>query len=309
MAFITKPLPGNRKFGAVIANLLPSQIVDPGVRKALYDLWIDKGVLVFQGIAGGRDTQLNLSRVFGELEVHPLPEARNVPEEPELIALIYKPGETYVVEVDNEERGAYLPWHSDLIYVDRINRGGLLRAIDIPSRGGYTGFIDQIELYSSLPENLKARIDGLSVIYHNNPDTKKFGKKAKLLRRNKSGTGTPEKYGHVAHPMVFTQTETGRKVLNVSPWFAVGIEGMENVEGDTLLASIIDYCEDDTHAYYHHWQPGDMVLWDNWRMLHCAYGVPVNDTRRVERTTIKGDYALGRLVRGPAIADELRIDI
>jgi taurine dioxygenase len=37
-----------------------------------------------------------------------------------------------------------------------------------------------------------------------------------------------------------------------------------------------------------------MVLWDNWRMLHCAQGVPPGEERRMRRTTIAGDYALGR---------------
>src|SRR5262249_7141712 len=154
-----------------------------------------------------------------------------------------------------------------LIYVDRINRGGLLRAITIPKRGGYTGFIDQIDLYSKMPADLKAQIEGLNVIYHYDSTVKKFGKIVERRRRS-DRPNHPERYPHVAHPMVFTQKETGRKVLNVSPWFARGIEGRENTaEGDALLARVIDFCEDESRAYYHHWEPDDMVLWDNWRML------------------------------------------
>jgi taurine dioxygenase len=285
-------------------------ISDSDTRKALYDLWIEKGLLVFQGMSGGRDTQLKLSLIFGELEIHPVPEAR-MPEQQELTALSYKPGDGIVVAVNNEERGAFLHWHSDLIYVDRINRGGLLRAVQIPSHGGYTGFIDQIELYTKLPGVLKARIEGLNVIYHYNPAVKKFGRQSELREGSAAmKRASPEKYGHVAHPMVFTQTETGRKVLNVSPWFAVGIEGMENQEGDALLAQVIDFCEDESRAYYHHWQADDMVLWDNWRMLHGCYGMPKDESRRVERTTIKGDYKLGRVVRGAsAFSEEQRVSV
>jgi taurine dioxygenase len=292
----------------VVKNLTASDLDDPEVRSRLNNLWIDKGLLVFNEMAGGRQTQLKLSRVFGELEIHPVVEAR-MQEQPELTALIYNPGAGAVVAIDNEERGAYLPWHSDLIYVDRINRGGLLRAIRIPPQGGHTGFIDQIELYATLPDDLRVRVNGLSVIYHYDPTVKKFGKKAERRQPSPQRPMSPERYGHVAHPMVFTQVETGRKVLNVSPWFAVAIEGMENSEGDALLARIIDHCEDESRAYYHHWQPDDMVLWDNWRMLHSAYGVPKNETRHVERTTIKGDYQLGRVVRGAAFTAAQRVDI
>jgi len=50
------------------------------------------------------------------------------------------------------------------------------------------------------------------------------------------------------------------------------------------------------NAYDHMWQPGDMVLWDNWRMLHCARGVPDGMYREVHGTSIAGDYALGRVL-------------
>ena len=91
-----------------------------------------------------------------------------------------------------------------------------------------------------------------------------------------------------------SQPETGRKVLNISPWWADAIEGMENAEGDALLREVIEHCSDPTRAYFHTWSLDDMVLWDNWRMLHCACGTPMGMKRLMRRTTIFGDYALGR---------------
>ena len=43
-----------------------------------------------------------------------------------------------------------------------------------------------------------------------------------------------------------------------------------------------------------------MVLWDNWRVLHCASGVSPEQTRVMHRTTIAGDYALGRALESGA---------
>jgi taurine dioxygenase len=102
--------------------------------------------------------------------------------------------------------------------------------------------------------------------------------------------------------MVYTQAETGRKVVNVSPWHAVAIEGMENEEGDALLREVIDHLIRPEMAYYHQWQNDDMVLWDNWRMLHSARGVPPGEQRKMRRTTIAGDYALGRRLGETAAA-------
>jgi taurine dioxygenase len=37
-----------------------------------------------------------------------------------------------------------------------------------------------------------------------------------------------------------------------------------------------------------------MVIWDNWRMLHAVSGHDPSYERIMYRTTIKGDYGLGR---------------
>ena len=80
--------------------------------------------------------------------------------------------------------------------------------------------------------------------------------------------------------------------------FADGIYEMGGPAGDALLAEVISYCIDPKETYFHQWQPDDMVLWDNWHMLHCAAGVAPDDTRLMQRTTIRSDYALGRNLDG-----------
>jgi taurine dioxygenase len=300
MTFKVEALPGNYDFGAVILGLTSTAIDDADVRRALYDLWIDKGLLVFRGMDGERATQMKLSRVFGELEIHPLPSAR-LAEFPYLTQLRYDPDDGFIVDTGTELRGGYLAWHSDLIYVDRINRGGLLRAVKMPATGGRTGFIDQIDIYHKLTDELKMRIAKLNVIYHAdmNMELKKFGKKVTVKRHLKGaekGYAATAGYPYVVHPLVYTQVETGRKVLNLSPWFAQAIEGLDAEESDELLETLAQHAEDDHNAYYHAWRLDDLVLWDNWRMLHCCDGVPLNEQRTVERTTIKGDYQLGRVL-------------
>jgi taurine dioxygenase len=312
--FQAESLGNNLPFGAVIRNLDEAAIQSPQVRQALYDLWIDKGLLAFRGTKGDRATQVELSRIFGELEPHPV-EIHRLPDFPELTRLHYDPDEGSIIVVDGEARGGYIPWHSDLVYVDRINRGGLLRPVTIPTSGGFTGFIDQIYLYDTLPADLKRRIEGRSIIYHTDGfafHRKRFGKPVETLRAiesNRRNYDALMAYPRVAHPIVFEQAETGRKVLNVSPMFTQAIEGMDPVESDALCAEIVAHCEDESRAYFHDWQPGDMVLWDNWRMIHCAYGVPLDQHRTVERTTIKGDYALGRIISGVAVDEENLVDI
>jgi taurine dioxygenase len=309
-------LPGQKSFGAVVIGLTEEMLADAQTRQDLNELWIDKGVIVFRGMAG-IGTHIRLSEVFGEPEEHPLLRGVDQPREHKLIIdLVFDSSIGDLYEVDGELRGSWLPWHSDLIYLDKINHGGILRPVVVPERGGETGFIDQIAAYDALPPELKREIEGLSVVYKHAIDSSlaKFGKRPeRCLRLHPYQVRTaqhPAVQHRVIHPMVYTQKETGRKVLYVSPWFAEGIEGKENAEGDALLQQVIERLIQPQRAYFHRWQEGDMVLWDNWRVLHCAPGVPVGCHRHMRRTTITGDYALGRKENPEAVfPDELRAGV
>lgn len=300
MGFRVSPLPGNHAFGAVVTELDPVAIRDPDVRRQLGDLFTDKGVIVFKGLAE-LDTQIALSEIYGEPEIHPLLVGIERPREHFVIAEIdYVEEDGDLYELNGELRGGYLPWHFDLAYMKRINRGGILRAAVVPGKGGETGFIDGIAAYDDLSDDLKQRIEGLHVIYRYSADasTAKFGEvpeKCLSLSRNiRLALEHPSIRHPVTHPMVYAQKETGRKVLNISPWHAVAIEEMENEQGDALLKEVCDHMIRPEMAYIHEWVKDDMVLWDNWRMLHSARGVPPGEKRKMRRTTIAGDYALGR---------------
>ena len=79
---------------------------------------------------------------------------------------------------------------------------------------------------------------------------------------------------------------------------AVGIEGRENAEGDALLEEVFRHIAGHSKAYYHQWELGQMVTWDNWRVLHCVTGCDPTYPRRMHRTTISGDYGLGAFENG-----------
>jgi taurine dioxygenase len=303
MGFAVADLPGQAEFGAVVSGLAPERLDDPALRQALYDLWIDRGVIVFRGLEG-LDVQVRLSEVFGEPQEHAMTRGLGLERESELIVDIEyneENGAGTLYEVDGERLGSWLPWHSDLVYTAEINHGGILRPVVVPERGGETGFIDQIAAYDALPDHLKRAIEDKWVIYGSNFNAGEMKFKARPVRTLYIEQGRLDATRHFAvrarsiHPMVYAQKETGRKVLNVSPWFADCIEGMETAEGDALLAEVIDHATRPARAYYHHWRQGDMVLWDNWRMLHCGCGVPPGVRRHMRRTTIHGDYGLGRV--------------
>jgi taurine dioxygenase len=308
-AFDVLPLADGCPFGATIVGLRREHLDDHHVRDRLNALWIDRGVLLFRDGESSQAMQLELSRCFGECEPHPFPESRQEGF-PDLVKIKFYPHDGSYYEIAGELRGGWLPWHSDLIYTHRINRGGILRPVELPGRGGETGFIDQIAAYERLPARLRDQIEALHVVYHVDVDMSQqpFVEQgdARLIRMAASGAQIEKRkfsYPRVIHPMVYTQAETGRKVLNVSPAFALGIYEDGTAAGDRLLREVVSICTDTALSYLHVWAMDDMVLWDNWRTLHSAKGVPIDQTRVMERTTIRGDYALGRRlgVDGPTV--------
>src|SRR3954470_11064256 len=152
MALQWRPLAD--RFGAEVMGLDHEAPIDGALADALVALWKERGLLLFRGATMSGERQVALSRLFGELEVHPAREGW-VEGHPELTVIQYQPenrDNSPIYEVEGEVLANWLPWHIDLIYTARINRAGCLRALTLPPKGAPTGFIDRAALYDSLPD-------------------------------------------------------------------------------------------------------------------------------------------------------------
>ena len=298
-----------RSFGCIVTGLREGDLDDASLREQLRQLWIERGLIIFRNGDSHPAFHVGLSRIFGELQVHAVREIL-VDGREELIELVSDPTNASIMEVDGVARAGFIPWHSDQVFTAQINHGGILKVVERPATHGETGFVDQIEAYRRLPVELQKRCEQLEVVYQLRPGeitgfhSYKSLRQIRiaayvddLARRAENGDFPP-----VAHPLVFVQPETGRKVLNFSPMFALGVLGLPISEGRALLTELAKTITDEAMVYDHCWCEGDLVLWDNWRMLHCARGVTPGETRIGHRTSIAGDYALGRHLE----PDELR---
>jgi taurine dioxygenase len=310
MTLATRPLTvGVEPSGVEVCGVDAMRPIPDAVRRELYGLFIQHGLLLFRDAGASAEAHTRIAECFGELERHSIKESW-VEGNPHLIDISYvppPPGTQSVTqpiyEVGGRKMAGWLPWHTDQCFMPKLSRGGVLRMIQVPPEGGSTGFLDKIALHASLPEALKRRIADLSVIYRFEPRATlhRFGQPAGLRLISTSAAmdsildRLERDFPPSVHPMVYAQAETGRKVLNVSPAYAEAIEGMDSAEGDALLEEVFAHCLNSPSEYRHAWRNGDMVAWDNWRILHNAEGTPVERTRLVQRISIAGDYGLGRL--------------
>lgn len=287
---------------------------DPAVRDELYATWLEYGLFLFRNITS-IEQHLELSRCFGELELHPLVHMR-APEHELFMTVGGEAGPPWVYDESQIKRGT-IPWHRDTAYTPGIAKGAMLRILETPKVGGETCFADTARAYDDLPDELKTRLAGLeyvavlkqtpmeqsgpgaiwkSVRPLNDEEWARVG-----LNRADYENRRPGELPPVVHPAVIVHPESGRTCLFLSPKEFDFFVGMERAESDQLFKQLCDHMLQDKYVYKHHWQVNDVMGWDNRRFMHAAIGNHVGDHRRGLRTTLAGELTVGRLYE-PATA-------
>jgi taurine dioxygenase len=268
--------------GAEIRGLDLASPLDDGtfaeVRKCFLD---SEGVLILRDQHITPEQHIAFSRRFGPLAIHVLHQFL-LPGHPEILLV------SNVIEngkpIGLGDAGRY--WHSDLSYVTEPSLGSLLHAKEIPAEGGDTSFVNMYAAYDALPAEVKRRIDGKRAVHSYR----------KAYDRIEGSTFRPaltaeqkEEVQEVAHPVVRTHPETGRKALFVNEGFTSRILDLPAEESRDLLQFLFDHSTAGRFSYRHSWQEHDLVFWDNRCAIHLAHGCPPELRRHMHRTTVKGD--------------------
>jgi taurine dioxygenase len=280
--------------------------ISEAMKAELESLWNEHAILLFRGQDVDAAKQIEFSRIFGPLEKHPLETTRSG-EHPELFVL-ENGGPNDKLQTafyDGQEIVGRLDWHMDLHYTGRPNRGALLRAVHIADEDGETGFGDLARAYAALDTETKGRIASLEVAYRFNMQRRDM--RFVDVTGYEPGPHSPKKpadmgfpdFPDAVYPAVVTHPVTGVKVLEIVEQFLDRViaprdAGMSDDEADDLLRRLVAHTRRPEFHYFHVWQPGDMVLWDNWRAMHCTTGTRPGAKRLINRTTIQGDVTLGR---------------
>ncbi|MFT5112841.1 MAG: taurine dioxygenase [Parasphingorhabdus sp.] len=166
--------------------------------------------------------------------------------------------------------------------------------ITTPHGQGQTLFADGYAAYEELPDQLKQQIEGLSGLHA-------------LL-----GTGRTEKsildgiepmkllphQTSQQQPLVRIHPVTGKPALYLCErtqmdWLDGPIVGMQpgpGGEGAKLLYQLMSHYTDAKYVYAHEWDDGDLVVYDNRCLVHCAtwFDAKKHD-RLMWRTTVMGN--------------------
>ncbi len=263
--------------GAEVAGLDFTQPVDDENRATLRRAFVDRHVLVMRG-QHFEPQQFKIAvQLFGELHPHDKKE-RHVPGHP---------GVDYVSNDEIENGRRIIPgetFHTDHSNHPRPPKATTLFAVELPSSGGDTQYVNMHDAYDDLPETTKRRIDGLKAVhvYQSKYSPRPLGKITDESRRKLPPPGI--------HPLVCTHPENGRKGLFLNPVRIESILGMEDKEALALVEELMRHATQKKYEYRHKWRPGDWVMWDNRSVMHQANpDYDMNERRYLYRLMLKGE--------------------
>jgi taurine dioxygenase len=238
-------------------------------------------VLVFRDQPITPASHVELARRFGELEVHPV--FPHHPDHPELVLL----GGT------GDTRARENIYHSDVSWRQTPSMASLLRCVQCPPAGGDTVWVNMALAYENLPDELKARLDGLQAVHDIMPA---FGSRMSTDERSQNRLRFPA----VTHPVVRIHPESGEKILYVNEAFTTHLANYAEAfdvrvgfdfklaEMD-LLHHLLRQAAIPEYQMRLHWQPDTLVIWDNRSTQHYAVQDYFPAVRRMMRATVIGD--------------------
>jgi alpha-ketoglutarate-dependent 2,4-dichlorophenoxyacetate dioxygenase len=152
-------------------------------------------------------------------------------------------------------------WHTDASFQDPAGRYSMLSAKVVPPVDADTEYADMRAAYDALPEEEKARLEGLRV-HHS------IAYSRQTLGFEFSESEQDALKGAI-HPLVRTIPRSKRRSLYVAS-HASRIIDWPVPEGRLLLRDLIEHATRPEFVYRHQWRVGDLVIWDNRATMHRA---------------------------------------
>ncbi len=270
--------PISPEVGAEVVGLVGHQLVDQQVADQCQLLLERHGVVVYRGAKINDDDLVAFTRMLGEVVIAPIGGEKT---HPEISAISLDPATSVLAAY----RAGTFYWHIDGANDAVPQKATLLTALRVSDEGGDTEFANTYAAYDALSDAEKARFADLRVVHsfaaaqvlvHPDPSEKERAAWNRVPSRE--------------HPLVWTR-RSGRRSLLVGAT-TERVVGWAPDESRALLDRLLEWSTQPRFVLHHHWNPGDLVIWDNTGMLHRAIPYEVTSLRLMHRTTLVGEEAV-----------------
>jgi taurine dioxygenase len=275
-----QPIPSGQVLGARIEGLDLSRPLEDGDVESIIQALGRHGVVCFPRQNLTARQQKDFAARFGELEINVASGAYQEPGIPEVMILsnIVKEGKPIGLADAGQD------WHTDMSYSKTIAFANVLYALQVPRRNGKalgdTEFSSMHAAYDGLPDDLKRRLDGMTVLH----DFDRFWEK---MRREKGSTRPPLTEAQrnakppVSHPIFLEHPITRRKVLYANPGYSMRINELPQRQSDEILEFLFAHQLKPQYRYRHQWSEGDVLMWENFGTIHNAVADYAPDEHRL----------------------------
>ena len=249
-------------------------LTDPAVVARVREILEQRGVVVFPQIGFSDEEQIALTDKLGtRVKIF----GGELGDDDSIYKISLDPKTAMHVEYVQ----ATFFWHMDGLTAHVYPpKATLLSGRVISAKGGQTEFANTYIAYETLPDEMKAEIDGLRVVHSMRASMFDI---FDTLDADSSHWGAMEP---LEHPLVWSH-ESGRKSLVLAAT-ADHIVGMPRADGRALLARLLQWTSQPDFCYSHPWREGDLVIWDNCGTLHRVVPYAADSGRLMHRTTIEG---------------------
>ena len=281
-----KLLKSTASLGGEILEMDLSQKLSQDQINFLNQCWNDRLVLVFKKQILDDNKLINFSKNFGELDP-PGPNPYGVkflPEFPE-INVISNVKNKEGTPIGNLGDGEAV-WHADMTYQETPPKAGILYALEVPKNQGNTHFANMTLAYDELPNKLKQKIDGKTLIHDSAHNS------AGMLRKGYSEVSNPSETPGARHPIIIRDKNTNKKLLFLGRRPHAYIIGLEIEESENLLDQIWEHATQEKFTWTQKWEKGDLLMWKNLNVLHKRDAFDPNTRRIMHRTQLKGEMKI-----------------
>ncbi len=264
------------------AYIAPEDVVAEGIPDRILDALTKYGVLVFPQLNLSDELMVALTNQLGDIEAPVATADGSAPSSKGIYRIALD-------KTDKSQREYVVGnnwWHMDGTSYEIPGKATLLKCEEPPSAGGNTEFAHLFAAWEAMPEEKKARLEGLHVVHC----LEAVGRKMNPDPSGEDLERWEKVFPKTEHPLVWHQ-KSGRTslVIGSTAW---GIQELGEAEGKALLDELVDYCTQDEFTYSHTWQKGDLVIWNNPGLLHRSQPYTEGSGRVMHRTTIKGTEAI-----------------
>ena len=230
------------------------------------------GVLIFRAANFDDESQVAFSRKLGTVE------KLGHGENPEIFRVTLDPKKNPMAQY---LKGTF-DWHIDGCTEDIPIMATMLSARAVAESGGETEFASSYQAYEDLPEADKVHCESLRVVHT-----------IEATQRLVNPDPTPDEVAMWRqrpareHPLVWTH-RSGRKSLVLGAT-TDHVVGLSRSASRVLLDDLLAGATRPERIYRHHWEVGDVVIWDNRGVLHRALRYDATSPRDMHRTTFAGD--------------------